>query len=142
MNSRAGRERKAKNVGFSRGTKSKSPDERPVLAILFVLVLVFVLAMLAHVFILEEKAPGSAISPINTTQDGCTPGLRLNCTNTLGCEGRKLCVEGKWTECVTQRICAPGQKGACSVNSCEMGYATCNSCGTAYENCTSASAPS
>ncbi len=60
---------------------------------------------------------------------GCSPG---------GCKGYKICREGRWSECVTERVCAPGDKTGCFVNSCETGYAVCNACGTAYENCTAA----
>ncbi|MDD5336850.1 MAG: hypothetical protein PHS02_00010 [Candidatus ainarchaeum sp.] len=110
--------------------------EGPVLAVLFLLVLLFVLAMLAYVF----RSPvtynaGNSSIPLLNASPGCIPGVRMNCTNSLGCSGQKLCVESSWTECVTRRVCTPGQKGACHVNSCEMGYATCDSCGV-YVNCT------
>ncbi|MCX8197230.1 MAG: hypothetical protein N3G80_02860 [Candidatus Micrarchaeota archaeon] len=57
------------------------------------------------------------------------------------CSGTQKCSAGKWGECILpKKICVPGQKVGCSLNSCSFGYRTCNECGTEFGPCMPAEA--
>lgn len=83
------------------------------------------------------ETPGAGplvLSPVPKPHE-CEDGV-YNCTDSLGCAGYRMCQNGGWSACVIKRICAPGSKRGCFVDSCNTGYETCNACGTAYEGCT------
>ncbi len=56
--------------------------------------------------------------------------------NVGACLGKQKCAGGVFSECVLpRRICVPGEKAGCSLDSCQFGYMACNQCGTGFGEC-------
>lgn len=121
--------------------------ERELLrALIFMLATVIILSLFLYVFFPSEflstggaAGPGNLSAPLSGAENRfpeCIFGQQIPCSNYMNCTGHRVCRGGKWSECIIWKLCTPGTKTGCFVDSCRMGYATCNSCGTAYENCT------
>ncbi len=67
----------------------------------------------------------------------CSEGQKRACNAGRGCPGTQVCENNAWGACSgPARICSPGQKVPCAINSCVFGLTTCNACGTAWSACT------
>lgn len=119
------------------------PDRELLRLVLIILAIVTILTLFLYLFfpeaVIGENASGQQNAIVGLSVQNhqeCFPGTRSQCINYMNCFGYKLCREGKWSECIVQKVCTPGTKTGCFLNYCSMGYATCNACGTGYENCT------
>ncbi len=65
----------------------------------------------------------------------CNDGEQSQCSDSLGCNGQRICIRGVWTGCTIKELCTPGSKTACVENFCSTGYKICNECGTGYSEC-------
>ncbi len=65
----------------------------------------------------------------------CDEGGEQDCK--IGsCTGRQACAAGRFGNCVLpKKVCVPGTKTGCTLNSCQFGYRICNDCGTGYSDC-------
>ena len=65
----------------------------------------------------------------------CNDGEEQDCA--IGsCTGRQACAAGRFGNCVLpKKVCVPGTKTGCTLNSCQFGYRICNECGTGYSDC-------
>lgn len=109
-----------------------------IFGITFILFIVFIAITVinnAQIEIPQKSDFSHEEKPIPKKNAECINGQKEKCTNSLDCTGYKICKEEKWSECIVIKICKPGDKTGCFINSCQMGYSTCNKCGTAYENC-------
>ncbi|VVC02949.1 Uncharacterised protein [Candidatus Burarchaeum australiense] len=91
----------------------------------------------------ELASPPSLPSGPATSQTSaapeCAEGSKTACTLASGCEGKNVCLDGKWSGCLAPlQVCVPGsQKGCTFVRNdvCGAGMSTCNACGTAWGEC-------
>ncbi|MBS3067121.1 hypothetical protein J4450_00340 [Candidatus Micrarchaeota archaeon] len=101
------------------------------LFLLIVLLFVIVYAFFGPT--ISQQAP--SLSKISMPKPACKDGEQEACTNSLGCSGERVCVDGAWTGCITKRICTPGARTQCIENFCSVGYKICNECGSGYGEC-------
>ena len=86
-------------------------------------------------------SPQYSSSPSQTasSQPECAENSKASCTLANGCEGKKVCFQGKWTGCIApMQACTPGSKLGCAFtdeNGCGVGEKTCNACGTGWSGC-------
>lgn len=108
----------------------------------FFVILLFASSLIYVSMLLNPESAGSSQEQYENIieevpkADECALDSTINCTNSGGCSGYKMCRDGKWGECIVRKICSPGDRTGCFVNGCTTGHSTCNACGTAYENCT------
>ena len=65
----------------------------------------------------------------------CAEGENRTCA--FGqCKGVQFCINGKFSECYPEKkVCVPGERRGCSLNSCQFGYMVCDPCGTGFGPC-------
>ena len=77
----------------------------------------------------------AASSGVTVLNRECSGNETISCT-VNGCDGYKPCVDGRFGACrKNKRVCKPGSRMGCSLNSCSFGYMICNECGTGYGHC-------
>lgn len=90
----------------------------------------------AHQLSLESGQCTSSLS-FETRAPACGNGQARTCDAGRGCPGTQTCQNNVWGPCRGPgRICNPGQKVSCAINSCVFGLTVCNPCGTGWSACT------
>lgn len=88
-----------------------------------------------YIFFYQRGTEVPIISFQNTIQEKeCEEGEIATCVKD-GCDGTMECINGKFSSCSIEKICVPGSKIGCAMDSCTTGYKTCNECGTGYGEC-------
>lgn len=101
-------------------------------------ILILLGSMLYLTTTLKEPEEGKAFALKQNEEEKkaeCVDNSVISCTTKEGCVGIKKCRNGVWSECIVVKKCLPGEKRACYINSCEMGYQICNECGTGFGEC-------
>ncbi len=87
--------------------------------------------------ITAQSGPCRGSLAFTVLEPQCHDGEQESCENGPGCSGTQTCTGGEWGGCAAPpRICNPGQKVSCPINSCVFGLTYCNSCGTEWSECT------
>jgi hypothetical protein len=110
---------------------------------LYAAAIVSVLAVAAFIVAFNLQAKPSVQPTPEPQNPYAKPNRTLECTSreTKACErgecgGTIYCIGGTWGECVQKkRICVPGKKVGCTLDSCSFGYRICNGCGTGFSEC-------
>ena len=84
-----------------------------------------------------ESGPCKSSLLFETLPPACANGQSRACDAGRGCPGIQTCQNNFWGSCRgPARICNPGQKVSCAINSCVFGTTVCNACGTGWSICT------
>jgi hypothetical protein len=83
----------------------------------------------------KTGAPLSSPGPLPVAVKECSGNESRPCI--IGqCQGVQKCSGGAYSDCLLPRkICIPGEKSGCTLDSCQFGYMACNSCGTGFLPC-------
>lgn len=80
------------------------------------------------------KPVAKPVQPVLPSQ--CEPGGQEACITGGGCEGVRLCANGRLGNCIIpKQECVPGSRVGCTIDECTFGFRVCNKCGTGYLPC-------
>ncbi|MFA6907648.1 MAG: hypothetical protein WC263_02370 [Candidatus Micrarchaeia archaeon] len=94
----------------------------------------FLLQEGSHVFSAQGKGCNSTLA-FTVLARACAANETKECERN-GCPGIRKCAGGLFSECaLLKKVCSPGEKVGCHVDSCSSGHMVCNPCGTSFGKC-------
>lgn len=105
----------------------------------FILFFMFMITIIIIFFLMNMKTnmkPKPYSNPYDQTEEKQKEQLNFECVENQtmecelnGCEGIKICLNGKWSPCRITMECVPGQTIGCHYDQCRYGIRTCDRCG-------------